>query len=54
MTPKRLIQIGLAMLVVLLVLACIIWPIVPYIAGWLILFDGWKVSLWVRAWHLIA
>jgi hypothetical protein len=53
MTTRRLIEIGLAMAVLLLVVGCIIWPVVPYIAAWWALFDAWKFTSDMRGWHFL-
>jgi hypothetical protein len=58
MTPRKLAEVALAMLVILLVLACLIWPVLPYVIGWFVLFEGWRFSaemdFWHAAWRFVA
>jgi hypothetical protein len=58
MTPRRLIEVAIAMVVILFILACLIWPLVPAIIGWLVLFEGWRFSaeldFWRAVWRFVA
>jgi len=54
MSARRLAEVAIAMLVILFVLACIIWPVVPYIVAWWALFDAWKFSLQMNFWRSLV
>lgn len=53
MTTRRVIEVGIALVVVLFVIGCTVFPVVPAIVAWWVLFDSWRFSGEMDFWRSV-
>jgi hypothetical protein len=52
-TTRRVIEVGIALVVVLFVIGCTVFPVVPAIVAWWVLFDSWRFSGEMDFWRSV-
>jgi len=48
---KRRIKNCIGIAVIVFAIGCVIWPLVPYVLAWWVLFESWKFACEMSLWH---